>query len=63
MKHIFWAIAAVHIVVTLSNTFLHWKQTEARSESNTDKTEVEQDKNNDLSENEVQTNEKGKIES
>lgn len=57
LKHIFWGIAAVQIVVTLTNTFLHWKQTEVYSE----RTTAEPDKTDDNFENEMQTNDKGKV--
>ncbi|XP_056007777.1 equilibrative nucleobase transporter 1-like isoform X6 [Ostrea edulis] len=55
IQHTFWGILVVHLLVTLSNTFLHWKQSQMiPGKTSSEKTEYE--KGNDEFENETQTN-------
>ncbi|XP_048755827.2 equilibrative nucleobase transporter 1-like isoform X3 [Ostrea edulis] len=58
IQHTFWGILAVYLLVTLSNTFLHWKQSQLIPGS-TSSEKTEDEEGNDEFEDEKQTNGKG----
>ncbi|XP_048742819.2 equilibrative nucleobase transporter 1-like [Ostrea edulis] len=57
MKYTFWGIAVVQVVVTLTNTFLHWKQPQILPERTEANQTEREDNDDDARKNNFKTNE------